>query len=330
MSSDSLLKDIQQQKFAPIYILQGDESYYIDQIAEAILEHALSETEREFNQTVVYGKDVDPMQLLSVIKRYPMGAQRQLIVLKEAQELRSLEVFAPVLKNPIPTSIFVIMLKGKKLDKRKKFTKEIDKNAVLFTSDKVRDYQLTDWIKNYTAKKNIPIDNRAMFLLSEYLGNDLSKITNELDKLQILVKDGETINPSIIERNIGISKDYNVWELQDAIGKKDILKANKIVKYLGQNEKAVPFEMFVGSMYTFFTKLIKAKKVTNQSALMKVVPGGPYAAKIALEQSRNFSLPKLENCISLLHEYDLRNKGVRNGGTEYGALIQEIVFRFLH
>ena len=222
------------------------------------------------------------------------------------------------------------MLKGKKLDKRKKFTKEIDKSAILFTSDKVRDYKLSEWIKNYALQKNIQLDNRAVFLLSEYLGNDLSKITNELDKLQILVKDGEAITPAIIEKNIGISKDYNVWELQDAIGKKDMLKANKIVKYLGQNEKAVPFEMFVGSMYTFFMKLIKAKGVTNQGALMKIVPGGPYAAKIALEQARNFSLSKLENCISLLHEYDLRNKGVKNGGAEYSALVQEIVFKVLH
>ena len=329
MTSESIIQQIKKKSFAPVYILQGEESFYIDQITDCIIEHALTEEEREFNQSIVYGKDVNPKELLSAVKRYPMGAEKQLVVLKEAQELKNLEVFAPILEHPVPTSIFVINLKGKKLDKRKSFTKKISTNAIIFNSDKVKEHAITPWINNYASKNGIKLSHESLFILAEYLGNDLSKLTNALEKLKILAKEQE-IEPNFIEAHIGISKDYNIWELQDAIGKRNVAKANKIVNYFGQNDKAMAFEMFIGSMYNFFSKLIKAKAIPNQSALMKHVPGGPYAAKIAIEQSRNFSEQKLHQCIGLLHEYDLRKKGVKNGSAESHALLQEIVYRFLH
>ena len=198
-----------------------------------------------------------------------MMSEKQLIVLREAQDMKAIEDLAPVLTNPVPSTILVIDLKGKKLDKRKAFVKNISKKAVIYTSDKIREYNIVSWIKNYARENGFKIEDKSIYLLSEYLGNDLAKITNELDKLKILIGENEAITTETIEKNIGISKDYNVWELQDALAKRNILKANKIVNYFGKNPNAMPFELFIGSMYNFTTKMMKAKKVPEQGQLAK-------------------------------------------------------------
>ncbi|MEM7162933.1 MAG: DNA polymerase III subunit delta [Bacteroidota bacterium] len=329
MTAAAIIKDIQQKKFAPVYVLQGEEPYYIDLITEALLDNVLNEAEREFNQSILYGKDINERELLPIVKRFPMGSERQLIIVKEAQNLRKLELLEPLLKNPVPSSIFVLNLKGKKLDKRKAYAKSMDKSVVVYNSEKIRDYNLQSWIKSYAHERNFRLDEQSIFLLSEYLGNDLGKISNELEKLKILLKEGEEISPGFIEKHIGISKEYNIWELQDAIGKRDHMKAQKMVHYFGKNEKAMPFELFIGSMFSYFTKLMKVKLISSQSELNRSVPGGPFAVKKAQEGARNFSIEKLEDNISILHQYDLRKKGVKNGSADYPALLQELVYKFI-
>ena len=329
MTAATIVHDIQRKNFAPVYILQGEEPFYIDMITDALLDNVLNESEKEFNQSILYGKDISEKELLPIVKRFPMGAERQLVVVKEAQNLRKLEDLAPLLKNPVPTSILVLNLKGKKLDKRKAFTKAIAKSVVVFNSEKIRDYHIQNWIKSYAQERDLRIDDKSAFLLAEYLGNDLSKISNELEKLKILLKDDEPVTTAFIEKHIGISKEFNIWELQDAIGKRDMAKAQKMVHYFGKNERVLAFEMFIGRMFVYFSKLMKAKLISSQSQLMKAIPGGPFAVKKAQEGAQNYSLTRLEENISLLHTYDLRRKGVKNGSADYEALLKELVFGFM-
>lgn len=330
MSYEATLNKIKNKEFAPLYILEGDESYFIDQITEALIDNVLSEEEKEFNQTIVYGKDTDPKELLNVIKRFPLMSEYQLVVLKEAQEMRSLDDFAGILENPIPTTIFVIALKKKKLDKRKSWVKKISKQVVHLNFAHLKENQLAPWINGYVNSMGISIDAKSIQMLIEFLGSDLVKLTNEIEKLKILLKGKGAITPELIERNIGISKDFNVWELQDALGEKNHLKAHRIINHFAGNLQAHPFELFIPSLYSYFVKLIKVKENEGQANLAKIAGIPPYFLGKLVAQSRNYSMPKLEYIISVLSEYDLRKKGVNNGSAEAGALMQEVTIKILN
>lgn len=333
MTFEQTLKHLKSNNFAPIYFLMGEESYFIDLITEYIIENCLEEQDRDFNQTILYGKDTDIHTIISSARRFPMMSQRQLIVVKEAQLVKNIELLSSYVENPLNSTILVINYKGKNLDKRKKLYKQIDKKGVIFDSKKLYDNQIPDWINQYCQSKKYNIEAKASFLLSEFLGNDLSKITNEISKLAICLEKGETITSEFIEKNIGISKDYNNFELQNALGSKDILKSNRIVNYFKSNPKNNPLVVTISLLHSYFSKILKYYFIKNKSNEREVALNlgiNPYFIKDYRKASRQYPPKKLVEIISLLREYDLKSKGVNNASTTHGELLKELIFHILH
>ncbi|MEL6143617.1 MAG: DNA polymerase III subunit delta, partial [Bacteroidota bacterium] len=255
MNFDQLLSAFGKKEFVPIYLLHGPEAYYIDQLEAAIEAHALQEHEKAFNHTIIYGKDADHLTIVDAARRFPMMAERQLVVLREAQDMRTLNQLAGYAEKPSPTTVLVICHKHKKLSGTTKLAKAIKKNGVSFEAKPLYDNQVPDWVQRYLKRRKYSIEPAASELLGEYLGTSLSKIANELDKLLLNVPTGTTITVKIVEEQVGISKDYNVFELNKALGMKDPVKANRIVNYFTANPKAGPLPVVLGSLYTYFSKL---------------------------------------------------------------------------
>ncbi|MDG1147334.1 MAG: DNA polymerase III subunit delta [Crocinitomicaceae bacterium] len=332
MDSKLIIKDIKAKKFEKIYFLHGEEAYYIDAITNAIIEHALEDHERDFNQTILYGKDANALNIISEAKGYPMMAERRLVILKEAQDFRGLEDLLPYFEQPANQTVFVINYKYKNYDARKKTIKAAAKNGLVYKSAKVPEYKLIDWIGNFVKSKGYGITPKASMLLAEFLGNDLSKISNELDKLNILVEPGTTINEIHIEENIGISKDYNVFELVNAISVRDITKANTIVNYFNQNPKAANIVVVVGNLFNHFSKLMKIHFLPNKNreTVASTLHVPPFVAGQLLTATKTYNPKKIAANIALLHEYDLKSKGVGNSSFTSGQLMKELIYRLMH
>ncbi len=336
MTFEKIMTDLRNKKYAPIYFLFGDEPYYIDQISNYIMENVLSDSEKSFNQTVIYGKDTDTASVITMAKRYPMMASYQVVIVKEAQDLKNINDLVYYLDNPQKSTILVLNHKYKKLDKRKKVFTQLKKSGVLFESKKVYDNKIPAWIESYLKQRKAGIDQRSSFLLADYLGNNLSKIANELEKLLIsLPANKRQITPELIERNIGISKDYNTFELTASLAKRDKLKAYRIINYFGQNEKEHPFPVVVAALFFYFSKVLayhflpKPIKSDNRqlAASLKVVPFFVKDYKLA---ARNFSPRKTVAIISILREYDLKSKGVNNSTASSLELMREMIYKILH
>lgn len=332
MKFEEILSNLRKKVYHPVYFLMGDESYFIDQITDFIAKNVLNETEKEFNQSVLYGKDVDVPTIVAEAKRFPLMGTHTVVIIKEAQHIRKIEALEAYLNNPQSSTILVICYKYKTLDKRKKFTKEIAKKAVLFESKKLYDNQVPDWIQNYLSKNNYSIKPKASFLLAEYLGANLSKITNELDKLMLIAPSGTEISSELIERNIGISKDFNNFELNNALGKKDVLRANLIAKHFAANPKDHPLVVTIGVLFGFFQKILlfhtlKDKSRNNVASVLKV---NPFFVKDYETAARYYSKGKLVNIMSYLREYDLKSKGVDNYSNSEGELLKELIYKILH
>jgi len=327
-----LRKRIEAKQFSPMYGLHGEEPYYIDVIAELIEKHCLSESEKSFNQHILYGRDTDAKTLLDVCMRYPMMAERQLVILREAQMMRDLEDIQPYLDKPAPTTVLVVCYRGKKLDGRKKFTKLFDERGTSFYSAPVRDYQMPEWIEGYVRSKGKTIEKRSAILLEEYLGNNLSRVANSIDLLIMNMKEGDTINADLIQKFIGISKDYNSFELNNALLKKDRAKAFRVVNYFASNPKAAHLVMVMGGLYSLFSKLLLMTAVKSKSdgELAKLLGVGPYFVKNYKAATRLYSPVKLREVISLLHRYDVRSKGVDDAGTPHGELLRELIWQILN
>ena len=325
-----IINDIKQGNIKPIYFLMGEEPYYIDKLTEYIENNILTDEEKGFNQMVLYGKDVTVEDIVSIAKRYPMMADRQVVIVKEAQELsRTIEKLESYAENPQPTTVLVIAYKYKTLDKRKKVTKVLDKNGLVFESKKLYDNQVGEWIKRVLSGKGFGIEPKAAAMLVEFLGNDLSKISNELDKLAIILPKGSTITPKLIEDNIGISKDYNIFELRKAIGEKDQLKAYKIADYFAQNPKDNPLVMTVGLIFGFFNQLLqyhglKDKNPSNAAKMLKV---NPYFLKDYDIALRNYPMRKVSNIISTLRDVDVKSKGVGSNSISQSDLLREMLVK---
>jgi DNA polymerase-3 subunit delta len=297
------------------------------------LENAILEAERDFNQTILYGKDTDIGTIITTARRFPMMAERQVVVVREAQNIKNIDQLSSYVKNPLTSTILVINYKHKSLDKRKSFTKEVAQNGILFESKKIYENQIPDWIKKYTNSLKYKIDTKASFLLAEFLGNDLGKITNALEKLTINIPKEKTISPEDIERNIGISKDYNNFELQNALGKKDILKANQIINYFSTNEKNNPMVVTIALLHSYFSKVLKyyfIKNKTNEKVVASSLRINPFFVKDYKLAARNYNPKKLVEIIAMLREYDLRSKGFGDAGTKHGDLLKELIFKILH
>lgn len=327
-----LVTDIKNKNLKPIYFLMGEEAYYIDKISDFIEANVLAEEERGFNQMVLYGRDVTIDDIVGHAKRYPMMAEYQVIIVKEAQDLsRTIEQLAKYAENPQPTTILVFNYKYKKIDKRKALYKTLKKAGIVYESKKLYENQVADWIRRVLAPKKYTISPKAAQMLVEFLGTDLSKINNELEKLQIILPEGTQISPDHIEENIGISKDYNNFELTKAIGERNGLKAYKIVNYFGDNPKDNPMVVTVSLLFIFFSKLLHFHGLNDRTprSVASALKVNPYFVNDYITAARNFPMRKVSAVISTLREFDVKSKGVGSNAVPQGDLLKELMVRIL-
>lgn len=323
-----IVNDIKAGKIKPIYFLMGEEPYYIDRLSDYIEKNVLTEEEKGFNQTVFYGRDVTVEDIVSAAKRYPMMAERQVIIVKEAQDLvKTIDKFESYATDPMPTTVLVLCYKYKTLDKRKKVTKLFEKSGVVFESKKLYENQVVQWITRVLQAKKYSIEPKASAMLVEFLGTNLEKINNELEKLQIILPVGSTISANDIEENIGFSKDFNIFELRKAIGEKNQLKSYKIVQYFSENPKDHPLVMTTGMLFSFFVQLlqyhgIKDKNPKNVAAVLKVNPFFLKDYDVAL---RNYPMKKVSKIVTLLREIDVKSKGVGANALPQHELLKEML-----
>ena len=332
MDHKLLLKEIRNKKFEKIYFLHGEEPYFIDVLTKAIQDNALEESERDFNQSILYGKDAEVLSLISELKSYPMMAERRLVILKEAQYFKAIEQLESYLENPVTSTIFVICYKYKTFDARKKTLKNALKNGVVFKSEKVKEYQLAEWIQQYIKTTGYELTSKACMLLIESLGNDLGRIVKELEKLAVLIEKGTIINENHIEENIGISKDYNVFELTNAVANKDNLKALKIVDYFEHNPKAADLVFVISNLFKFFSQIMRIHFLPNKSreAVAQALGVHPFVAGELTNAKNKYDPRKIAANITLIHEYDLKSKGVGNTSATQGELMREMVYQLIH
>jgi len=327
-----LVNNIKNGDIKPIYFLMGEEPYYIDKISEFIETSILEEAERGFNQVVLYGRDVSIEDIVSNAKRYPMMAERQVVIVKEAQDLsRTIEKLTSYAENPQPTTVLVINYKYKKLDKRKTLYKALKKIGVIYESKKLYENQVADWITRVLSPKNYTITPKAAQMLVEFLGTDLNKINNELEKLQIIFSKGHQITPEDIEKNIGISKDFNNFELRKAIGNRNSKKAYLIINYFAENPKDNPMVVTISLLFSFFSQLLLLhgladKSPRNISSALKI---NPYFVNEYTTAARNYPMKKVSTIVSLLRSFDVKGKGVGANAIPQGDLLKELISRIL-
>ncbi|MFJ1492045.1 DNA polymerase III subunit delta [Capnocytophaga canis] len=330
--SKSIIANIKKGQIAPIYFLMGDEPYFIDEIANYIENNVLSEDEKGFNQMILYGQDVSVSDIVNNAKRFPMMASHQVIIVKEAQNLgNSIEDLVPYVENCTPTTVLVMCYKYKTLDKRKKLVKSLAKNGVLLESKKLYEKDVIHWISEVLKEKKYTIQPKATQMLVEFLGTDLSRIANELDKLTIIVPQNSEITPEIIEKNIGISKDFNNFELRRALGERDELKTMRIINYFADNPKDNPIVVTLGTLYTFFQELLAYHGLTDQSDqnVAKVLGKNPYFVKEYHIAARNYPMKTVSGIIEKLREIDMKSKGVGSVNMSQSDLLKELVIKIL-
>ncbi len=327
-----IVKKIKTGEIHPIYFLMGEEPYYIDKISDYIEDNLLAEEEKGFNQMVLYGRDTSIGEVVSNAKRYPMMAERQLVIIKEAQDLsRSIEKLESYAENPQPTSVLVFCYKYKKIDKRKKLYKTIAKTGVIFESKRLYENQIAGWIQKTLKSRDYSISPKAAQMLVEFLGVDLGKIDNELQKLQLITPKGTLISPELIEENIGISKDFNNFELRKAIGMKDEVKAHQIINYFSQNPKDNPMVVTITLLFSFFSQILQYHGLTDQSKtnIAKVLKVNPYFVSDYVVAARNYPMKKVSGIIGFLREADVKGKGVGAANVGQGDLLKELLVKIM-
>lgn len=332
-----IMSELKAGEYAPVYFLQGEETFYIDLIANYIEENALPPADKSFNQVIVYGKDAAMATILTHARRFPMMAEKQVVIVKEAQEIQDLnkesgsKLLLDYLKHPVPSTVLVFCHKHKSLDKRKELGKKIDHFTTALNCKKIYDNQLPDFISGYAREKKINIEDRAVIALCEFVGNDLHRLTNEIDKLMI-VSQGNSISLEQVMNGVGVSKEYNIFELQKAIIRKDALLANRIVNYFEANTRKNPVIPVVAFLYSFFSKLLAASQCSDKSdkGLVSVLKISPYAAKDYVHALRQYPADKIIHTISSLKQADLKLKGVNSGSDTEGQILRELIFRIVY
>lgn len=350
---DQILLDLKRKIFKPVYFLSGEEAYYIDVVSDYIEQNALDENDKEFNQTVVYGKDTELATILGLAKQFPMMSDYQVVIVKEAQNIKEFnkkagaedtesnasassnavtQAFLNYLKAPLTSTILVFCYKYKTIDKRSAIGKALQKQSVYIESNKLYDNKLPDWIGNYVKQKGYTINPKAAFMIAEFLGNDLSKIANEINKLFINLKEGTDITAELVQDNIGISKEYNVFELQNALGTRDVLKVNQIITYFAANEKEHPMVMLMSSLYNYYTKILRFHFLPDKSkfAAAQALGVNPYFVDGYMRAASYYPTNKLKLIFGFLKEYDLKSKGVNNSSLSSGELMKELMYKILH
>ncbi len=333
VTEKQIVADVKAGKFSPVYLFTGEENYYIDRLSDYFEKNIVAEDFVDFDRTIVYGRDVDMRGVVSLAQRFPMMSPVQLVLVKEAQDIpvKEWDLLAAYLEHPQPTTVLVFCYRYKKLDKRTKAYKSIAAKGVIYEKAKLYDDKVPDWIADAVSKNGFSITQKAAVLIAESIGNDLCKIYNELSKVFISLPKGSVINEEVIERNIGISKDYNVFELQKAIGRRDVVQCNRIVNHFADNPKDNPIQMILPNLYSYFIKVMLYHQEPDKSKAAAVLKINPFFLRDYEVAAQNYTLGKLASCIGYLAEADLRSKGVRNNGSVTdGEILKETVFKIIH
>lgn len=331
MSSTKIISDWKNKIFKPVYWLEGEEAYYIDKIVHYAEHHILSESEAGFNLTVFYGKDADWASVINSCKRYPMFAERQVVLLKEAQHMKDIEKLSSYLLHPLSSTIFVVAYKEGKIDGRGAFSKLIKKHSEVVQTKKLYDNQIPEWITEMVTAKGHHITPGAVQLLQDHIGNDLNRLENEVEKVWINLGDKKSIDEDAIEKFVGISKEFNAFELQAAIAKKDLPKAIRIIQYFEANSKAAPIQLVLPAVYSYFSKVYSIFGMPDKSenGLKGLFNNNFYAARDGIAAAKLFGIEGVEKIMILLHHYNLRSVGVHDGGTSHSGLMKEMVVKML-
>jgi DNA polymerase III subunit delta len=331
MSVEKIITDWKKKTFKPVYWLEGEEEYFIDKAVDFAEHHILSESEASFNLTVFYGKDANWPDVINACRRYPMFAERQVVLLKEAQQMKDVEKLESYVENPLHSTVFVVSYKEKKLDARKKFTKLIKEKGVLLTTKKMYENQLPEWTSELLHTKGLTISAKGLALLIDHIGNDLTRIENEVDKISVNLDKRTNITEDDIEQFIGVSKDHNVFELQSALAAKDLARSIRIIQYFEANPKAGPIQLVLPSLYSFFSKvfMIFGAGSSDEKTIAANIGINPYFMKEYMLAARMYTYPGVEKALLLLHHYNLRSVGVGDTGTEDGSLLKEMVIKIM-
>ena len=331
MSAEKILADWRKAKFKPVYWLEGEEEFYIDQLVSYAEHQILTEAEAGFNLTVFYGRDADWAAVINACRRYPMFAERQVVLLKEAQQMRDIDKLEAYIDKPLVSTVFVVAYKEKKVDGRSKLAKMLKEKAELFTTKKMYDNQLPEWTSGLIRSKGYEITQKALLLIVYHIGNDLSRINNEIEKLLVNLEGRNQITEDDIERYVGISKEYNVFELQDAFARKDRVKAVRIIQYFESNPKAAPIQLILPSIYNFFSKayMILGQNSSDEKSIAATIGVNPFFVKDYLAAVRNYGYEGIESGLLLLHVYNLKSIGIGSSGTEDGSLLKELVVKMM-
>ena len=332
---EGICQDIRSKKFAPVYVLMGDEPFFIDQITDLLLENVLDESERDFNQVMLYGADIDAVTIINAARRFPMMSKYQLIVVREAQLVRDIEVLASYVKKPLMSTVLVLNYKYKTLDRRKSLATATDKVGVLFESKKIPDYKMPAFITSLMQQRSIGVDGKAAQMLADFLGNNLSRLSKELDKLVLLLPENgvKRITPELVEQNVGISKEYNNFELLKAIATKDVLKANRIAQYFEKNPKNNPIQATLPVLFNYFSNLLicyYAKDRSENGLMAALGLRGAFQVKDYVLGMRNYPAMKVFNIIHDIRITDARSKGVDNSSASDAELLKELLYKILH
>ena len=334
ISYESICKEIAERKFSPIYVLMGEEPFFIDQITDLLIENVLAEEERDFNQSVFYGADADAVSVINAARRFPMMSEYQLIVVKEAQLMRDIELLNAYAKHPLSSTVLVINYKYKTLDRRKSLAAAVEKNGILFESKKIPDYKMPGFITGLLQQRSLAIDAKAAQMLSDFLGNDLNRLSKELDKLAIVMAQmgSKRVTPELVERNIGISKEYNNFELIKALATKDVLKANRIAQYFEKNPKTNPLQMTLAVLFNYFSNLLIAyySKDRSEAGLMAALGlRSAFQLKDYQMGMRHYSAMKVFLSIGEIRKADAASKGVDNASASDADLLKELLYKIM-
>jgi DNA polymerase-3 subunit delta len=334
LSCDDILKQLKEKKYAPVYLLMGEEAYYIDLISNYIIDNVLTDTEKEFNQMVFYGADVEAATVINAAKRYPMMADKQVVIVKEAQNMEKIEDLEYYLMKPLESTILVLCYKHGVVDRRKKFVSQIANVGVLFESKAIKETQLPAFVASYLKRCGVDIEPKASAMMAEFVGTDISRMVSELDKLIITLPAGsKRIVPEQVEKNIGVSKEYNCFELKSAIIERDVLKANKIINYFEANPKANPIQKTLAFLFSFFSNLMMsyyAPDKSEQGVAAWLGFRSSWAARDYVTAMHRYSGMKTMNIIGEIRLADARSKGIDGGGMTDGDIMRELIFKILH
>jgi DNA polymerase-3 subunit delta len=329
MPIQKIIAEWKKNVFKPVYWLEGDEEYFIDKAVEYAEHHILSENDASFNLSIFYGRDANWADVINACRRYPMFAERQVVVLKEAQHMRDVEKLEAYVENPLNSTVFVVAYKNKKVDGRTKFAKTLKEKGGLISTKKMYDNQLPEWTQQLVESKGLSISPKGLALLVDHIGNDLTRIDNEVEKISVNLGKKKTITEEDIEEFVGVSKEFNVFELQAALAKKDIAKAIRIIQYFEANPKAAPIQLILPSLYGFFSKvfMVHGAGATDEKGVAAAIGINPFFAKDYLQAAKVYDYAGVEKALLLLHNYNLKSIGINNAGTEDASLLKEMVIK---